>query len=207
MNERIRAREIRLIGAEGEQLGVMAPEEARARAEEQGFDLVEVAPNARPPVCRIMDYGKYKYEQKKKAAAGKSKGKGRAATLKEVKMRPSTDEHDLGFKLKNAKRFLLDGDKVKVTVMFRGREMAHRENGYVKLDQVKQLLGNLVTVEAPPQMTGRFLSMILVPNREAVDALRREEEAAAAAAAAAAGQETAGQETAGQEAPAGESNA
>lgn len=202
MNERIRAREIRLIGAEGEQLGVMTPEEARARAEEQGFDLVEVAPNARPPVCRIMDYGKYKYEQKKKAAVGKSKGKGRAATLKEVKMRPSTDEHDLGFKLKNAKRFLLDGDKVKVTVMFRGREMAHRENGYAKLDQVKQLLGNLVTVEAPPQMTGRFLSMILVPNREAVDALRREEEAAAAAAAAAAGQETAGQE-----APAGESNA
>ncbi len=201
MNERIRAREIRLIGAEGEQLGVMTPEEARARAEEQGFDLVEVAPNARPPVCRIMDYGKYKYEQKKKAAAGKSKGKGRAATLKEVKMRPSTDEHDLGFKLKNAKRFLLDGDKVKVTVMFRGREMAHRENGYAKLDQVKQLLGNLVTVEAPPQMTGRFLSMILVPNREAVDALRREEEAAAAAAAAA------GQEAAGQEAPAGESNA
>jgi translation initiation factor IF-3 len=200
VNERIRAREVRLIGAEGEQLGVMTPEEARARAEEEGFDLVEVAPNAKPPVCRIMDYGKYKYEQKKKAAAGKSKGKGRAATLKEVKMRPSTDDHDLGFKLKNAKRFLLEGDKVKVTVMFRGREMAHRENGYTKLDQVKQMLGNLVTVEAPPQMSGRFLSMILVPNREAVEILRREEEAAAAAAE----HET---KHAEQEATAGDSNA
>ena len=173
MNERIRAREIRLIGADGEQLGVVTPEEGRARADEEGYDLVEVAPNANPPVCRIMDYGKYKYEQKKKAAAGKAKGKGRAAALKEVKMRPGTDDHDLAFKLKNARRFLMDGDKVKVTVMFRGREMAHRRNGYAKLDQVKELLGELVTIENPPQMTGRFLSMILVPNREAVEAARR----------------------------------
>jgi len=157
----------------------MTPEDARVRAEEEGFDLVEVAPNSRPPVCRIMDYGKYKYEQKKKAQAGKSKGKGRAATLKEVKMRPSTDEHDLAFKLKNARRFLLEGDKVKVTVMFRGREMAHRRNGYAKLDQVKEMLGELVTVENPAQMSGRFLSMILVPNREAVEAARRLEEAGA----------------------------
>ena len=110
MNERIRAREIRLIGADGEQLGVVTPEEGRARADEEGYDLVEVAPNASPPVCRIMDYGKYKYEQKKKAAAGKAKGRGRAASLKEVKMRPSTDDHDLAFKLKNARRFLMDGD-------------------------------------------------------------------------------------------------
>jgi translation initiation factor IF-3 len=181
VNERIRAREIRLIGADGEQLGVVTPDEGRARADEEGYDLVEVAPNATPPVCRIMDYGKYKYEQKKKAAAGKAKGKGRAASLKEVKMRPSTDDHDLAFKLKNARRFLMDGDKVKVTVMFRGREMAHRRNGYAKLDHVKQLLGDLVTIENPPQMAGRFLSMILVPNREAVEAARRkaaQEEAA-----------------------------
>jgi len=181
VNERIRAREIRLIGADGEQLGVVTPDDGRARAEEEGYDLVEVAPNASPPVCRIMDYGKYKYEQKKKAAAGKARGKGRAASLKEVKMRPSTDDHDLAFKLKNARRFLMDGDKVKVTVMFRGREMAHRRNGYAKLDQVKQLLGELVSVENPPQMTGRFLSMILVPNREAVEAARKkaaQEEAA-----------------------------
>jgi translation initiation factor IF-3 len=173
-----------VIGLDGEQLGDMTADEARRLAEEAGFDLVEVAPNAKPPVCRIMDYGKYKYEQKKKAAAGKAKGKGRTATLKEVKMRPSTDEHDLQFKVKNARRFLLDGDKVKITVMFRGREMAHRKNGYDKLEHVKQLLGPLVTVEAPPQMNGRFLSMVLVPNREAVEAARRAEEAAAREAAA-----------------------
>jgi translation initiation factor IF-3 len=184
VNERIRAREVRVIGLDGEQLGDMTSDEARRLAEEAGFDLVEVAPNARPPVCRIMDYGKYKYEQKKKAAAGKAKGKGRTAVMKEVKMRPSTDEHDLQFKMKNARRFLLDGDKVKVTVMFRGREMAHRKSGYDKLDHVKKLLGTLVTVEAPPQMTGRFLSMVLVPNREAVEAARRAEEAAAREAAA-----------------------
>jgi translation initiation factor IF-3 len=160
---------------------VVTPDEGRARADEEGYDLVEVAPNANPPVCRIMDYGKYKYEQKKKAAAGKARGKGRAASLKEVKMRPSTDDHDLDFKLKNARRFLMDGDKVKVTVMFRGREMAHRRNGYAKLDHVKELLGDLVSVENPPQMTGRFLSMILVPNREAVEAAKKkaaQEEAA-----------------------------
>ena len=156
----------------------MASEEAMQRAEEEGYDLVEVAPNSRPPVCRIMDYGKYKYEQKKKAAAAKSKGKGRAAALKEVKMRPNTDDHDLDFKLKNARRFLIDGDKVKITVMFRGREMAHRKVGFAKLDRVKEMLGELVTVENPPQMNGRFLSMVLVPNREAVEAARKEMEEA-----------------------------
>ncbi len=197
-------REILVIGAEGEQLGVMTPEDAMVKAQEAGFDLVEVAPNARPPVCRIMDYGKYKYEQKKKTAAGKAKGKGRAAQLKEVKMRPSTDEHDLQFKLKNARRFLLDGDKVKVTVMFRGREMAHRKAGYEKLDQVRAVLGELVTVESTPQMMGRFLSMTLVPNREVAEAARRAEEAAeaeAARAAEAAASEGARAESA---APAGE---
>ncbi len=151
----------------------MSTDEARQRAADEGYDLVEVAPNSRPPVCRIMDYGKYKYEQKKKAQATRAKGKGRAASMKEVKMRPNTDEHDLAFKLKNARRFLMDGDKVKVTVMFRGREMAHRRVGYEKLDQVKELLGDLVTVENPPQMTGRFLSMVLVPNREAVEAAKK----------------------------------
>ena len=156
----------------------MASEEAMQRAEEEGYDLVEVAPNSRPPVCRIMDYGKYKYEQKKKAAAAKSKGKGRAAALKEVKMRPNTDDHDLDFKLKNARRFLIDGDKVKITVMFRGREMAHRKVGFAKLDRVKEMLGELVTVENPPQMNGRFLSMVLVPNREAGEAARKEMEEA-----------------------------
>jgi translation initiation factor IF-3 len=180
VNERIRVREILVIGAEGEQLGVMTPEAAIAKAQEVGLDLVEVAPNARPPVCRIMDYGKYKYEQKKKTAAGKAKGKGRTAQLKEIKMRPATDEHDLQFKLKNARRFLIDGDKVKVTVMFRGRELAHRKAGYDKLDQVRAVLGDLVTVESTPQMLGRFLSMTLVPNREVAEAARRAEEQEAA---------------------------
>jgi translation initiation factor IF-3 len=180
VNERIRAREILVIGAGGEQLGVMAPEAALVQAQEVGLDLVEVSPNAKPPVCRIMDYGKYKYEQRKKAAAGKAKGKGRAAQLKEVKMRPATDEHDLQFKLKNARRFLIDGDKVKVTVMFKGREMAHRKAGYDKLDQVRAVLGDLVTVESPPQMLGRALSMTFVPNREVAEAARRAEEQEAA---------------------------
>ena len=111
-----------------------------------------------------MDYGRYKYEQKKKA--GKSKG--HAATLKEVKLRPRTDDHDLDFKLRNARRFLIDGDKVKVTVMFRGREMVHREIGEKQLERVTQMLGPIATVENPPRMEGRFLSMILVPNREAI---------------------------------------
>jgi translation initiation factor IF-3 len=178
-------REILVIGAEGEQLGVMTPEAAMLKAQESGLDVVEVAPNARPPVCRIMDYGKYKYEQKKKAAAGKAKGKGRTAQLKEVKMRPATDEHDLQFKLKNARKFLIEGDKVKVTVMFKGREMAHRKAGYDKLDQVRAVLGDLVTVESNPQMMGRALSMTLVPNREVAEAARRADEQEAARQAAA----------------------
>ncbi len=121
-----------MIGSDGEQLGVMGPEDAIQQAEALGLDLVEVAPNSDPPVCRIMDYGRYKYEQKKKS--GKSKG--HAASLKEVKLRPRTDEHDLAFKLRNVRRFLLDGDKVKLTVMFRGREMVHREFGRRQLDRV-----------------------------------------------------------------------
>jgi len=180
VNERVRAQEVRLIGLDGEQLGVMSADEARALAADSGYDLVEVAPAARPPVCRIMDYGRYKYEQKKKAAATKAKGKGRAAVMKEVKMRPHTDDHDLHFKLRNARRFLIDGDKVKVTVMFRGRELAHRKNGYAKLERVRELLGELVTVENEPQMTGRFLSMVLVPNRDAALAAKRAEAKSAA---------------------------
>ena len=170
-----------MIGSGGEQLGVMAPEDAVRRAEEEGLDLVEVAPNSNPPVCRIMDYGRYKYEQKKKS--GKSKG--HAASLKEVKLRPRTDQHDLDFKLRNARRFLMEGDKVKVTVMFRGREIVHTALGRQQLDKVKEMLGPLASVENPPRMEGRFLSMILVPNREAAEAARKAEEAAARAAAAA----------------------
>ncbi len=177
INDKIREPEIRVIGSDGEQLGVMTPEAAIARAEDEGYDLVEVAPGSRPPVCRIMDYGRYKYEQKKKL--GKSKG--HAAALKEVKLRPRTDDHDLEFKLKNARGFLLDGDKVKVTVMYRGREMVHRGLGRKQLDLVANRLEGIAAVENPPRMEGRFLSMILVPNREAVAEILRKQAALAKA--------------------------
>jgi len=172
VNERIREAEIRVIGSEGEQLGTMTAEDALTRARDEGLDLVEVAPGSKPPVCRIMDYGRYKYEQKKKAG----KGKGHAASLKEVKLRPRTDDHDLDTKLKNARRFLMEGDKVKVTVMYRGREMVHRELGRRQLDRIVEMLGTLATVENPPRMEGRFLSMILVPNREGVAEARKKAE-------------------------------
>ncbi len=159
-----------MIGSGGEQLGVMRPEDALQKAVEEGLDLVEVAPGSKPPVCRIMDYGRYKYEQKKKTG----KGKGHAASLKEVKLRPRTDDHDLEFKVKNACRFLMDGDKVKVTVMYRGREMVHRQIGRQQLERVTQMIGPLASVENPPRMEGRFLSMILVPNREVVAEAQRE---------------------------------
>jgi translation initiation factor IF-3 len=171
---------VRVIDAEGEPVGVMTPEDALARAQEEGLDLVEVAPNSRPPVCRIMDYGRYKYEQKKKANKGKAKS--HSASLKEVKVRPRTDEHDLGFKLKNARKFLMDGDKLKVTLMFRGREMVHRHLGYEQLDVVKERLADIAKVENPPRMEGRFLSMIMVPDREAIKEAAKKEAAEAKAA-------------------------
>jgi translation initiation factor IF-3 len=159
----------------------MTPEAALALAEEAFLDLVEVAAAANPPVCRIMDYGKYKYEEKKKKVGGKTKG----SELKELKLRPGTDDHDLNFKLKQARRFLLEGDKVKVTVMFRGREMVHREHGYKQLDKVKELLALLAATESPPRMEGRFLSMILVGNREEIARVKKLEAEAAKAEAAA----------------------
>jgi translation initiation factor IF-3 len=167
-----------VVDVDGEQLGVMTPYDAILRAQERGLDLVEVAPNANPPVCRIMDYGKYKYELKKKAAV--SKQKAHAAIMKEVKLRPRTDEHDLEFKLKNARRFLMEGDKVKVTLMFRGREIVHTEFGRDQLDKVKTMLADIAAVENPPRMEGRFLSMILVPNREAIARIERQRRAQAA---------------------------
>ena len=170
-----------MIGADSEQLGVMTPEEALEKAREADLDLVEVAPSSRPPVCRIMDYGRYKYEQKKKRAKGRQ---AHTATLKEVKLRPGTDMHDLAFKLNNARRFLIDGDKVKVTVMFRGREMVHTYRGREQLKQVLEQLGPIAKLENPPRMEGRFLSMILVGEREAVAEAKRQEAAEKAAAAA-----------------------
>ncbi len=164
----------------------MTPFDAIQRAVEKGLDLVEVAPAANPPVCRIMDYGKYKYELKKKQ--GVSKAKAHAATMKEVKLRPRTDEHDLDFKLKNARRFLMEGDKVKVTLMFRGREIVHTSIGREQLDKVKGMLADIAAVENPPRMDGRFMSMILVPNREAIQRLERIRAAEAKLAAAESGE-------------------
>jgi translation initiation factor IF-3 len=149
----------------------MTPWDAMQKAQERGLDLVEVAPGANPPVCRIMDYGKYKYEQKKKQAA--SKAKAHAATLKEVKLRPRTDEHDLDFKVRSARRFLIEGDKVKVTLMFRGREIVHTALGFDQLDRVKAMLADIANVESTPRLEGRFMSMILVPNRDAIARLER----------------------------------
>ena len=164
---------MRVIGADSEQLGVMSPEEALERAREVGLDLVEVAANSKPPVCRIMDYGRYKYEQKKKRT-GQNK-KAHAASLKEVKLRPGTDLHDLEFKLNNARRFLMEGDKVKITVMFRGREMVHTHRGRKQLDSVLKHLTPIAKLENPPRMEGRFMSMILVADREAVAEVKRAE--------------------------------
>jgi translation initiation factor IF-3 len=168
-------REVRVIGENSEQLGVMTPEDALVRARDVGLDLVEVAAASRPPVCRIMDYGRYKYEQKKKKAKS-SKGS-HAATLKEIKLRPGTDQHDLDFKLANVRKFLMEGDKVKVTVMFRGREMVHIGRGREQLQHVYKLLNGLAKMENPPRMEGRFMSMILVGEREAIADAKRVAEA------------------------------
>ena len=158
-----------MIGADGEQLGVMTPEEALVIARDEGLDLVEVAATSRPPVCRIMDYGKFKYEQKKKSSSKKS----HSATLKEVKLRPGTDQHDLNFKLNNARKFLMEGDKVKVTVMFRGREMVHTNRGREQLKNVFEQLDGIAKMESSPRMEGRFMSMILVGDREAIAEAKR----------------------------------
>ena len=164
--------QIRLIDDEGTQLGVVDTRAGLEKAKERGLDLVEVATNSEPPVCRIMDYGKYKYEQKKKNASKKS----HSATLKEVKLRPGTDQHDLNFKLNNARKFLMEGDKVKVTVMFRGREMVHTYRGREQLNEVLKQLGAIAKMESSPRMEGRFMSMILVADREAVAEAKRLEE-------------------------------
>lgn len=170
---------MRVVDEDGTQLGVMSPWDALQKAQERGLDLVEVAPGATPPVCRIMDYGKYKYEQKKKQAA--SKAKAHAATLKEVKLRPRTDDHDLEFKVRSARRFLIEGDKVKVTLMFRGREIVHTSLGFEQLEKVKNMLADIANVESTPRLEGRFMSMILVPNRDAIAKLQREQKQAAEA--------------------------
>jgi translation initiation factor IF-3 len=162
VNERIRIPQIRLIGLEGEQIGVMPTRQALALAFEKGFDLVEISPNAKPPVCRIMDFGKYKYELSKKAKA--SKKKQHFHHLKEMHFRPKTEEHDYQFKLKHIKEFLLSGNKVKASVEFRGREMAHQEFGQRIVKRLEEDLKEVALVEQSSKMEGSSLSITFTPK-------------------------------------------
>jgi translation initiation factor IF-3 len=163
INEQIRVREVRLIDSEGNQAGLIAIEKALEMAKEAGIDLVEIAPAAKPPVCKILDYGKFKFEQEKRLKESRKKQK--QLRLKEIRMQPKIEKHDLAFKSKHVQEFLDEGNKVKVTIRFRGRELAHTELGRVVLDRV---LDNLdegsFSVDRTPQMEGRFMSMILAPK-------------------------------------------
>jgi len=159
INERIRIREVRLIDAEGKQVGVVATELALQQAQERGLDLVEVAPNVRPPVCKIMDFGKYKYEQNKKAH--ESSRKQHKTKLKTVRMRPKTDPHMMEIRVEQARDFLKRGDKVQVMIMFRGREMAHQDIGIEHCREVAKRLDDIAKVEQSPRTEGRRMTMLL----------------------------------------------
>ena len=162
MNEKIRAPSIRLVGVDGEQIGVVSVEEGLEMALEQGYDLVEVAPKASPPVCRIMDYGKYKYEQSKRAKEARKHQ--HTILVKEMKFRPKTEDHDYQFKLKHIKKFLADGNKAKITVRFRGREMAHTELGKRILERLVHDTEEIASVEQQPKLEGRNMILVLGPK-------------------------------------------
>ncbi|WP_034542019.1 translation initiation factor IF-3 [Carboxydothermus ferrireducens] len=162
INEEIRAKEVRVVKEDGTQLGIMPLKEALKIAEEMELDLVEIAPTAKPPVCKIMDYGKYRYQQSKKEKEARKKQK--IINVKEIKIRPTIEEHDFQVKLKNVLRFLEDGDKVKVTVMFRGRELSHPEIAYELLNKMAQEVGSIAVVERPAKLEGRNMIMILAPK-------------------------------------------
>ncbi|WP_392560721.1 translation initiation factor IF-3 [Orbus mooreae] len=165
INDEITAQEIRLTGIEGEQLGVVSLNEAIRQAEEASLDLVEISPNAEPPVCRIMDYGKFIYEKSK--ATKEQKKKQKVVQVKEIKFRPGTDEGDYQVKLRSLIRFLEDGDKAKVTLRFRGREMAHQQLGTEMLDRIKDDLADLAVVESyPTKIEGRQMIMVLAPKKK-----------------------------------------
>ena len=162
MNEMIRVNEVRLISGEGEQLGIMPTGDALNIADQEGLDLVEVAPNAKPPVCRIMDYGKFKYQTSKKEQEARKKGK--AFQLKEVKFRPRTDEHDLDYKIRNVIKFLEKRNRVKLTVMFRGREYAYQEAGIELLNKIADMIKEYGAVEQEAKKEGRNATMVVVPK-------------------------------------------
>ena len=163
-NEEIRDKEVRLISESGEQLGIMSSQEALRMAEEQGLDLVKISPNAVPPVCKLMDYGKFRYQEQKKAQEAKAKQK--VVQIKEVKFRPATDENDFQTKLRSLKRFLEDGDKAKITLRFRGREMAHQQFGTQLMDRVREELVDIAQVEHAPKLEGRQMLMFLAPAKD-----------------------------------------
>ncbi len=162
-NEMIRAREVRVIGAEGEQLGILDRNDAIAAAKEVGLDLVEVAATADPPVCRIMDYGKFKYEQQKKKQEAKKRQT--VVQIKEIKVRPKTDDHDYETKVRHIRRFLEAGDRCKVTVFFRGREIVHKDRGLAILERIVTDLQDIAKVDQEPRSEGRTLQMLLIPKK------------------------------------------
>jgi translation initiation factor IF-3 len=165
INERIRVAEVRLVDEDGSQIGVVATDEALAMAQERDLDLVEVAPQSRPPVARLLDYSKYKYEQEQKAKAARKHQQ--QVNVREIKLRPKIADHDYETKKGHVERFLKHGDKVKVTIMFRGREQAHPERGRMLLERLFEDLGDLAVIEQQPEQEGRNMHMLLAPSRAA----------------------------------------
>ena len=163
INEQIRDKEVRLIGADGEQLGIVSGKEAQKLAEEAGLDLVKIAPTAKPPVCKIIDYGKYRYEQARKEKEAKKKQK--TIELKEIRLSPNIDTNDLNTKINSAKKFIEKGNKVKVTLRFRGREMAHMNQSKYILDDFAEALADVAVVEKAPKVEGRSIGMVLAEKR------------------------------------------
>ena len=163
INEQIRDKEVRLISADGEQLGIMSARDALQKAEEAGLDLVKIAPNAKPPVCKIVDYSKYKYEQARREKEAKKKQK--TVEVKEIRLSPNIDTNDLNTKVNAARKFLSKGDRVKITLRFRGREMAHMNNSKHILDDIAQSLSDIAVVEKAPKVEGRSMTMFLTEKR------------------------------------------
>ena len=163
INEQIRDREVRLIGADGEQIGVVSSREAQKIADESGLDLVKIAPNAKPPVCKVIDYGKYRYEMARKDKEAKKKQK--TVELKEIRLSPNIDTNDLNTKMNAAKKFLAKGNKVKITLRFRGREMAHMSSSKHILDDFAENLSDIAVVEKAPKIEGRSIGMVLAEKR------------------------------------------
>lgn len=164
VNGGVKAESIRLIDESENQVGIINTSEALSRARDVGLDLVEVAPNSDPPVCRIMDYGKYVYEQKRRTRESAKKTQKHVATLKEIRLRPETDKHDLEIKVKHAREFLEKGHKVQFTVFFRGRQMLHKDHGYDLLTRITETLDEQAKVERPALMSGRRMTMMLIPK-------------------------------------------